>query len=322
MLDLACLPRIQSWLMEYKDYYRTLGVEKKASEKEIKRAYRDLAKKYHPDRNPGNKQAEEKFKEINEAYQVLSDSEKRSRYDRLGSAYSQWEQTGGRPGGFNWDEWSSAPRGNVRVGNLEDLFGESGGFSDFFRTIFGGLGDMGTVPERRAVRRSTPAARHSYQQQVAISFMEAYQGTSRRMEVDGRPLECQIPAGAATGTKVRMANAIHLPGGQKADLYLVIEVAPDPRFERKGDDLYTDVQIDLYTAVLGGEAIVPTPTGDVKLTIPAGTQPGQIFRLNGRGMPRLKNPSAHGDLFARASMRIPRSLTEHQKKLFQELARS
>ena len=152
--------------------------------------------------------------------------------------------------------------------------------------------------------------------------MEAYQGTSRRLELDGRPLECHIPAGAATGTKVRMANAIHLAGSQEADLYLVIEVTPDPRFERKGDDLYTDVPLDLYTAVLGGEATVPTPAGNVKLTIPAGTQPEQVFRLSGRGMPHLKNPSAHGDLFARAKVRIPRKLTEHQNKLFQELAQS
>jgi curved DNA-binding protein len=308
--------------MEYKDYYQTLGVGKKASEKEIKRAYRDLAKKHHPDRNPGNKKAEEKFKEINEAYQVLSDPEKRARYDQLGSAYFDWQQRDSGTGGFNWDEWRSAPRGNVRVGNLEDLFGEAGGFSDFFRTIFGGLGDIGTVPERGVSRRSSRSARPSYQQQVTISFMEAYQGTSRRMELDGRPLECQIPAGAATGTKVRMANAIHLAGGQIADLYLVIDVAPDPRFERKGNDLYTDVSIDLYMAVLGGEATVPTPTGDVKLTIPAGTQPEQVFRLSGRGMPHLKNPSSHGDLFARARVRIPRKLTAQQNKLFQELARS
>jgi len=308
--------------MDYKDYYRTLGVDKKASEKEIKRAYRDLAKIHHPDRNPGDKKAEEKFKEINEAYQVLSDPEKRSRYDQLGSAYSQWQQTGGRPGGFNWDDWSSSQRGNVRVGNLDDLFGESGGFSDFFSSIFGGLGGAGAAPQRGGRRRTAPAARQTYQQQVTISFMEAYQGTRCRMEVDGRPLECQIPAGAATGTKVRMANAIHLPGGQNADLYLVIDVTPDPRFERKGDDLYTDAPIDLYTAVLGGEVTIPTPTGDVKLTIPAGTQPEQVFRLNGRGMPHIKNPTTHGDLFARARVRIPRTLTGHQKELFQELARS
>ncbi len=308
--------------MDYKDYYQTLGVEKKASENEIKRAYRNLAKKHHPDRNPGNKKAEEKFKEINEAYQVLSDPEKRARYDQLGSAYFDFQQRGGAPSGFNWDDWRSAPQGNVRVGNLEDLFGEGGGFSDFFRTIFGGLGGIGSAPERGASRRTARMARPSYQQQVTISFMEAYKGTTRRFDVEGRPLECQIPAGAATGTKVRMANAISLGGDQKADLYLVIEVTPDPRFERKGDDLYTDAVIDLYTAVLGGEATVSTPVGDVKLTIPPGTQSEQVFRLSGRGMPRLKNPSAHGDLFARARVRIPRKLSEHQKKLFEELARS
>jgi curved DNA-binding protein len=308
--------------MEYKDYYQTLGVEKKAPQKDIKRAYRDLAKKHHPDRNPGNKKAEEKFKEINEAYQVLSDPEKRARYDQLGSAYGDWQQKGSGSGGFNWNEWQSAPRGNVRVGNLDDLFGEGGGFSDFFRTIFGGLGGMDTAPERSVSRRPTRQARPSYQQQVTISFMDAYQGTTCRLEVDGRPLECQIPAGAAAGTKVRMANAIQMTGDHKADLYLVIEVTPDPRFERKGDELYTDVPLDLYTAVLGGEVTVPTPAGDVKLTIPPGTQPEQVFRLSGRGMPHLKNPKSHGDLFARARVRIPRTLTEQQKKLFKELAGS
>ena len=161
--------------MEYQDYYKTLGVEKKAAEKDIKRAYRDLAKKHHPDRNPGDKKAEEKFKEINEAYQVLSDPEKRARYDQLGSAYSQWQQKGGGPGGFNWDEWSSAPGGNVRVGNLNDLFGGSSGFSDFFQSIFSGLGGMGTTPGRGAGGRSSSAGRPSYQQKVPISFMEAYQ---------------------------------------------------------------------------------------------------------------------------------------------------
>jgi curved DNA-binding protein len=308
--------------MEYKDYYKTLGVDKKASANDIKRAYRDLAKKHHPDRNPGDKKAEDRLKEINEAYQVLSDPEKRSRYDQLGSAYFQWQQKSGGQGGFNWDEWASAQRGNTRVGNLDDLFGDEGGFSDFFRSIFGGLGGMGAAPDRGPARRSAHAQRPSYQQQVPISFMEAYQGTARRMELDGRPLEFQIPPGAATGTKVRMANAIQLAGDQKADLYLVIEVAPDPRFERKGDDLHTDVWVDLYLAVLGGEITLPTPAGDVKLTIPAGTQPEQVFRLNGRGMPHLKDPAKHGDLFARVRVRLPRKLTDQQRKLFQELAQS
>jgi len=184
------------------------------------------------------------------------------------------------------------------------------------------LGGIDTARGRSASRRGVRPERKSNQQQIVISFMEAYQGTSRRLEADGRPLEVKIPAGATTGTKVRMSNAIQLPGGQKADLYLVIEVAPDPRFERQGDDLHTEVQVDLYTAVLGGEVTVPTPAGDVKLTIPAGTQPEQVFRLNGRGMPRLKDPSTHGDLFARARVRIPKKLTEHEQKLFQELARS
>jgi curved DNA-binding protein len=308
--------------MEYKDYYKILGVERKASAAEIKRAYRKLALQYHPDRNPGNKQAEEKFKEINEAYQVLSDAEKRGRYDQLGESYTSWQQRGA-PGGFNWDDWvaSSGGRGNVRVdvGNLDDLFG-GGDFSEFFRRIFGGAPDMGEVSQRRGGGRSREA-RPSYQHEMQISLQEAFQGTSRRIDVDGRVLEVKIPRGARTGTKVRVADAVSNPNGQKGDLYLVIQVAGDPRFERKGNDLYTEASVDFNQAVLGGEVTVPTLTGNVVLTIPEGTQPGQTFRLAGRGMPQIKTPDAYGDLFVRVKVRIPRNLTQKQRELFQELAR-
>lgn len=316
--------------MEYKDYYTTLGVDRKASEDEIKRAYRKLALQYHPDRNPGDKKAEEKFKEINEAYQVLSDPAKRSRYDQLGDSYSRWQQRGA-PGGFNWDDWATYPggrggAGNVRIeygGDIEDILG--GGFSEFFRRIFGGMPDMGPQPGRPG--RTTGAGtrtveRPSYQQEVAISLTEAFQGATRRIEVDGRRLEVKIPAGAKTGTKVRVPNAISTPNGQKGDLYLLINVADDPRFERRGNDLYTDVPVDLYTAVLGGEITVPTLSGNVVLTIPPGTQPGQTFRLGGRGMPHLKNQQAYGDLYVRAKVRLPKNLDQRQKELFQELAKT
>jgi curved DNA-binding protein len=308
--------------MEYKDYYKTLGVDKKSSKNDIKRAYRKLAMQYHPDRNPGDKKAEERFKEINEAYQVLSDSTKRARYEQLGDSYFQWQQRGSVPGGFNWDEWVTTAPGGARVGvdDLEDLFG--GSFSEFFRNIFGGMGSMGTSQGRGTARRSGQAARPSYQQPVTISLMEAYQGTTRRIEIENRRLEVKIPAGAATGTKVRVANAVSSPDGQKGDLYLVIEVGNDPQFERKGDDLYTDVPVDLYTAVLGGEVTVATLAGNVVLTVPAGTQPEQTFRLAGRGMPHLKDANSHGGLFARIKVKLPRKLTSHQRDLFQELARS
>lgn len=309
--------------MDYKDYYKILGVDRKASEGEIKRAYRKLALRYHPDRNPGDKKSEEKFKEINEAYQVLGDPAKRSHYDQLGESYTRWQQRGAPPGGFNWEDWfTTAPGRSVRVevGDLEDLFGS--GFSEFFARIFGGMPDVETAPARRgSARRTSRLERPSYEHQVVISLHEAFQGTTRRLDVDGRRIEVKIPAGAATGTKVRVANAISGADGQKGDLFLIIQVAGDPRFERKGDDLHTDVAVDLYTAVLGGKVAVPTLSGNVVLTIPPGTQPGQTFRLSGRGMPRLKDPQSHGDLLARVKVKIPRSLTSQQQKLFEELAR-
>ncbi len=309
--------------MDYKDYYKILGVDRKATEDEIKRAYRKLALKYHPDRNPGDKKAEDTFKEINEAYQVLSDSTKRERYNQLGESYTRWQQRGAPPGGFNWDDWfTNAPAGggNVRVdvGDINDLFG--GGFSEFFSRIFGGMPDMGQVSTPRRGRQPVRAERPTYDQQVTISLLEAYQGTTRRIEIDGRRIEVKIPAGAATGTKVRVSDAVVSPNGQKGDLFLVIQVTGDPRFERKGDNLHTDVQVSLFTAVLGGEATVPTLTGDVALTIPPGTQPDQTFRLAGKGMPRLRDAQSCGDLLARVKISIPRKLTPAQKKLFEELS--
>ncbi|OGO28057.1 MAG: hypothetical protein A2Z16_04165 [Chloroflexi bacterium RBG_16_54_18] len=310
--------------MEYKDYYKVLGVDRKAKEDEIKRAYRKLALKHHPDHNPNNKQAEDKFKEINEAYQVLSDSHKRARYDQLGDSYQHWQQRGGTPGGFNWDEWVTAPGGgNVRVevGNLEDLFGGGlGDFSEFFRSIFGGMPGMGTQRTSRS-RAAERIKSPSYQSEVTISLGEAFQGSMRRIEVDGRHLEVKIPPGARTGTKIRVPEAVSAPNGQKGDLYLLIKVADDPNFEMKGNDLYTDVAADLYKAVLGGEVVVPTLSGNVVLTIPPGTQPGLTFRLAGQGMPQVKNPKSRGDLFVRVKVKIPRDLSAEQRELFQKLAR-
>ncbi|OGO27246.1 MAG: hypothetical protein A2136_11475 [Chloroflexi bacterium RBG_16_54_11] len=309
--------------MDYKDYYKILGVGRQASKEEIKRAYRKLALKTHPDRKSGDKKAEDKFKEINEANQVLSDPEKRARYDQLGESYSQWQQGGAPAGGFNWEEWfTTAPSGSVRVGSLEDILGDE--FSEFFRRIFGGMPGMGAQPPRRgSVTRSQREATPSFQQELTISLSEAYQGTTRRFELDGRRLEVKIPPGARTGTQVRVANAVPTSAyGQKGDLYLAIRVADDPRFEVKGNDLHTEVSIDLYMAVLGGEVTVQTPGGNVVLTIPAGIQPGQSIRLAGRGLPSLKTGNKPGDLYAHIKVKIPHNLTPRQKDLFQELKRS
>jgi curved DNA-binding protein len=315
--------------MDYKDYYKILNVDRNASKEEIKKAYRKLALQYHPDRNPGDAVAEEKFKEINEANQVLSDDEKKAHYDRLGSAYQSYQRTGGAPEGFDWGDWftGSPGAGGVRVemGDLNDIFGGGmgegiSGFSDFFSRVFGGVGGF---QQGYSPRRSGPqVASAPYQQQVTISLHESYQGAIRMLEANGRRLEVKIPVGARTGTKVRVAGIGPLqPNGQKGDLYLVIKVADDPRFEREGDNLNTEVKIDLYTALLGGEVKVETLAGEIVLTIPPGTQPGQTFRLGGRGMPKLKHPTEQGDLFVSVKVEIPRQLTKQQQKLVQELAK-
>ena len=299
--------------MDYKDYYKILGVERSASAEEIRKAYRKLAMQTHPDRNPGNKQAEERFKDINEAYQVLSDAQKRARYDQLGSAYSNWQQRGGRPGDFDWSQWMGGMPGGgtrVEVGDLNDLFGEEGMFSDFFRSLFGG---MGASPRTSGRARPSPG----YQQPVTISLAEAYNGTSRQLQTESRRLQVNIPAGVKTGSKVRVAGA----GPQGADLYLIVEVAEDARFERDGNDLRTTTSVDVFTAILGGEAEVETMTGKVKLNIPAGTQPDQVFRLSGRGMPQLNKKDIKGDLYVKLKVQIPKYLSAKQRQLLEEASK-
>ena len=300
--------------MEYRDYYKILGVSRGASADEIKSAYRKLAMQYHPDRNPGDKQAEDRFKEMNEAYQVLSDPQKRARYDQLGESYSQWQQNGA-PDNFDWGRWTSQQPAGQQV-NMDDLFGE-GGFSDFFSAIFGGM-DLGQAVRGRTSRR----APSSIQQPVAISLKEAFSGTTRTLQIGKRRVEVTIPAGARTGTKIRVPGA----GSNKADrsssdIYLIMDVAEDPFFEREGDDLHTQVTVDVFKATLGGEAEVKTMAGKVLLTIPAGTQPEQVFRISGRGMPKLKNPDTKGDLYVRVKVQIPRQLSARQKSLLEEAAR-
>lgn len=306
--------------MEYKDYYKILGVDKTASQQEIKKAYRRLARQYHPDVNPGDKSAEARFKEINEAYEVLSDPEKRKKYDELGASWQQWQRMGGDPRGFDWSQWfaggqaGGGPRVHVEYGDLGDLFG--GGFSEFFRTIFGDMGGAEYVRQARSRRGN------DVEYPVEITLEEAYTGTTRILQLDNRRLEVKIPAGVDTGSRVRIAGegAPGIGGGQKGDLYLKISVLPHKIFERKGDDLYCEVPIDLYTAVLGGEVAVPTLKGQVMLKIPPETQGGKRFRLKGLGMPNLKNPSVKGDLYAEAKIVLPRGLSKQEKELFAQLA--
>ena len=298
--------------MEYKDYYQLLGVPKSADEKEIKQAYRRLARKYHPDVNP-DKNGQEKFKEINEAYEVLSDTAKRKKYDTLGANWQQYEQyqRGGGQGPFQWGQYRT-----VTPEEFENIFGgggpgDLGGFSDFFRTFFGGDFGGGQV-------RSRPRRGQDIEQPVEISLEEAHQGTARMVQKDGRRLEVKIPPGVRTGSKVRFAGE-GMPGAAgPGDLYLRVQVAEHPGFERRGDDLYNKVPVDLYTAILGGEVEVTTPKGRVILKIPPETQTGKTFRLGGQGMPKPDGKS-FGDLYAEVRVVLPERLTSEERELFEKL---
>ncbi|RLC66506.1 MAG: J domain-containing protein [Chloroflexi bacterium] len=320
--------------MQYKDYYQILGVSKDATEKDIKRAFRKLARQHHPDVNPGDPEAEQRFKEINEAYEVLSDPEKRRKYDQLGTAWRDWDRRGGRPGDFDWSQWATGAPGPgeegqrvyVRYGtpeDLDDLFGGGSPFSDFFTQIFGGVGPASRAEPGGFQYRVRPRRGQDYEQTVEIGLREAYHGTTRVLQKDGRRLEVKIPPGARTGTRVRMSGegGPGAAGGEAGDLYLRVEVAPDPQFERRGDDLYVKVPVDLYTAILGGETRVPTLNGPVMLTIPPGTQNGRTFRLRGKGMPRLQQPDQYGDLYVKVEVQVPTDLTPRQRELFEELRR-
>lgn len=311
--------------MEYKDYYKILNVPRTATQDDIKKAYRKLARQYHPDNNPGNKQAEAKFKEANEANEVLSDPQQRQKYDTLGSQWSAYQQSG-QPGGFDWSQWTTA-----NTNDLNDLFGGggSGGFSDFFTQIFGNMARQNATRRGSTVRtsqrgpqQSMPQRGRDYEQPVSISLRDAYAGTTLMLQKDGQKLEVKVPAGVKTGAHVRMAGQGEpgYEGGTAGDLHLVITVQPDPHFERDGDDLKTEAPIDLYTLILGGEAMVKTLGGNVSLKIPPETQPGRVFRLRGQGMPTLREPGQPGDLLVKVQVRLPHHLSAEEKKLFEQLA--
>jgi len=286
--------------MAGKDYYRVLGINRNATEREVKQAYRKLARQYHPDVNPGDKSTEEKFKQINEAYEVLSDKDKRQKYDKYGDQWQYAEQfekarAQRAPG------WDFSQQGGRRVYYTE------GDFGDLFEDVLGGFSFGGGQPR--------PRRGQDLEYPVEVTLEEAYRGTTRTISfTDGRRLEVKVPAGVRTGSRVRLAGK----GERGGDLYLRVTVRPHPTFERRGDDLYVAVGVPLVTAVLGGEVKVPTLKGKVALKIPAETQNGRTFRLAGQGMPHLGN-SSRGDLLAKVRVVLPTRLSAREKELFERL---
>jgi curved DNA-binding protein len=303
--------------VEYKDYYEVLGVPKDADEAAIKSAYRKLARKFHPDVNPNKAEAESRFKEINEAYEVLSDKEKRSKYDQFGADWQRAQQAG-QAGDFDWRQYQAQPgqagRSRYSTEDLQDLFGEGAPFSDFFTHLFGAEGAR-AEPQRATRGRDI-------EQPVTVTLAQAFKGTALRLKHPGGPtIEVKIPPGVETGTRMRVqGQGVAGRRGQAGDLWLVITVEGDSRFTRKRNDLYTRVQVPLYAAVLGGDVAVPLLEGKARLRIPAETQTGSELRLKGQGMPVYGDAGTRGDLYVTTEVRLPAKLTDKERAMFQELA--
>ena len=303
--------------MDYKDYYKILSVNKKATQAEIKKAYRKLAMKFHPDKNQGNPKAEDKFKEISEAYEVLSNADSRGKYDQLGANWKHYEKNGAYANqGFGHGQYGGHYRSGSEAADMDDLFG-SGGFSDFFKTFFGSSfgGGSGQPRQKRNLRGK------DYKTRLDLTLLEAYQGTERMLNIDGATIKVKVGKGVKDGQRLRVKGK----GGAgstmsySGDLYIQINILPDPRFKRKDNDLFTTVESDLYTAVLGGKLTVETMKGPVKISVPAGTQNGKTFRLKNMGMPDYTHSVVNGDLLIKLSIRIPEKLKPEEKALFEKL---
>jgi curved DNA-binding protein len=297
--------------MEYKDYYSVLGVDKKASQEEIRKAYRKLAIKYHPDKNQGNKTAEDKFKEISEANEVLSDPEKRKQYDQLGINWKQYQNAGFDPSNY-------ANRGGQRYtyrtgGDDSDFFGS--GFSDFFQSFFGGgRGSYGAG----GVDFENPE--NDLAGEVPVSLEEAYHGTERIINADGQRIKVKIKPGVYDGLKLKVKGKGQKGTfGKAGDLYLTIRILATPGYERRGNDLHMEAPLDMFKALLGGKQEISTLSGKINITIPEGTQNGKVVRLKGKGMPVYEKTGEHGDLYVKLMIQLPQHLTEEQKELLRKL---
>jgi curved DNA-binding protein len=297
--------------MEYVDYYKILGLGKSASAEDVKKAYRKLARKYHPDVNPNNKEAHKKFQEINEANEVLSDPEKRKKYDQYGKDWKHAEE-------FEKARQQQQRQRAYSGGGGEEFFsgGGEGNFSDFFESLFGGAGG-------RSGRRETKFRGQDFQAELHLSLREAYSTHQRTITLDGKNIRITIPAGVEDGQKIRLKGygAPGVNGGPSGDLYITFVIQDDSQFKRLGNDLYTTAEIDLYAAVLGGETTVDTLSGKLKLKVPPGTQNDSRTRVKGKGFPVYKKEGEFGDLYITYKVKIPTNLSEKEKQLFTELSK-
>lgn len=296
--------------MEYKDYYKVLGVDKKASADDIKKAYRKLAVKYHPDKNAGDKAAEEKFKEINEAYDVLSDADKRNKYDTLGENWQQYQQTGNAGGYYS-------QQGNAQ-GRTHYYGGESD-FSDFFESFFGAGAGFSKSSRGRGKMQMKG---QDYDAETTISLEEAFHGTTRQVNLTDQKLNLKLKPGITDGQALKMKGkgGAGMNGGAPGDLFITIHIQPHPKYERKGDDLYLDQSLDAFTAMLGGKLMVHVFDKAVNITIPPGTDSDKTFRLKGMGMPLYNNPSQQGDCYVRVVLTVPKHLSEADQEALRRIA--
>ncbi len=306
--------------MEFKDYYKILGVDRNATLDEIKKAYRKLAQKYHPDRNPGNKEAEEKFKDINEAYEVLSDPDKRSKYDNLGTSWFNFQQQGGRADQFNWTDWFAyEPVGAKRskktgFSYLDEILSSGGSFSDFFEKIFGF--DLGNFGKPKGTGTKTKS--RDIHTEINVTLEEAFKGTIKTIDLDGKKIELKIKPGIVDGQILRIPLQNVFGSNYNNDLLVTVRVLPNKKVERKGNDLYVEVPIDIFKLILGGESKIRTFGGLIKFKIPPRSQNGTILRLKGQGMPLYNNPSVRGDLYLKLIAKIPENLTENDINFLKE----
>ncbi len=310
--------------MDFKDYYKILGLEKGADAAAVKKAYRKLAAKYHPDKNPGKKSAEDKFKEINEAHEVLADPVKRQRYDQLGSA---WNEQGSNPGGFSQESRGRAGGGQSHTftqDDLADMFGGGGQSGDFFETFFGGGGMRGRPAGARGrwSEKPRPIPGNEYQADVEISLEEAFQGAKKIIDLNEKKLRLQFKPGIAEGKVIKLAGkgGQGQNGGPDGDFYLRIHVAPHPLLERRGDDLHTTLPLETQDAVIGKQIEIKTLKGGVKLKVPAMTENGKVFRLKGQGMPVYDKAGEFGDLYVTASLQLPKDMTPAELDFFRQMA--